>query len=706
MMKHDWMRWSATGLVAFAVACSDEGPAGPQGAPGPQGAVGPQGPQGAEGPQGPQGAQGPQGEAGADGLDGEDASSRWLFGPFFADNDQILTDPMLTGPGADSVSVVWYTEFPGDRHEVVYGDGLRQTVAATTRRMTQLFEDSGSQIAGRPLPEPAEGEAVVDRRVYRHEAQVTGLEADVRVPYFAVSVVNGVEFKSRVFTLQPLPSRDRPVKLLLTSDQQNRAMAPANFEKVVETVGKVDAVLFAGDLVDTPNRASEWFDRDNEGRPAFFPSLQGTFNQLFPGHAYRGGEILQHAPIFATIGNHESPGRFDRADSLGTMDNEPRPRWFAEWQWEQLGVVGQSEMGMSREEFIRARSFDHVTYYEMWNLPTNEVAGEDPENFYALRYGNVSLISMNVSRVWRNWNNGFTNDGRGKFAEPAGTVNDLDTWGFGDMFFADYGPGSEQRIWLGQQLDSSDFETADYSVVLTHQTMFGHGDNAVPVMANPEARITFTDGRAPIVTTFPTDGSTWAQIVEAAENQLIESVHYRYPRSDDLWMGVEAELLDEGVNLVVAGHSHVWSRTYVDTNDGSHRLNYLETSNVGNTFGPTVNFNNRVRWATQFYPDPDTNETRDPTFWDPADYARIGDPQGRPDVVPSRVPAVDVMRDIEGGPEGLPFISSNRVTVFSILDSGDGTVRSYAHDTQFPRSAAFEVDCFPLDVNATPNPCD
>jgi len=50
--------------------------------------------------------------------------------------------------------------------------------------------------------------------------------------------------------------------------------------------------------------------------------------------------------------------------------------------------------------------------------------------------------------------------------------------------------------------------------------------------------------------------------------------------------------------------------------------------------------------------------------------------------------------------------SSNRVTVFSILDSGEGTVRSYAHDTQCPRSPAFEVDCFPLDVNAAPNPCD
>jgi len=695
MTNRTMRRWLGAALVLWTQACSDEGPAGPRG------------PQGRRGPKGDKGDPGDPGDPGQPGADGRDATSEWLFGPFFADNDQILTDPILTGPGVGTVQVVWYSEIPEGEHEVVYGEGLRQRVAATTRRMTQLFEDESSQIFGRPAPTPAEGEAVVEREVYRHEATVTGLEADVRVPYFAVTRVDGVEFKSRVFTLQPLPSADEPVRLLLTSDQQNRAMSPANFEKVVETVGKVDAVLFAGDLVDTPNRASEWFDRDNEGRPAFYPSLQGRFHEFFPDHPYRGGEILQHAPIFATIGNHESPGRFDRSQSLGAMDNEPRPRWFAAWQWDELGPQGQNEMNMTREEFIRARSFDHVTYYEMWNLPTNDVQGADPENYYAIRYGNVSLVSMNVSRVWRSWNNGFTNAGRGKFSEPSETINDLDTWGFGDMFFGDYGPGSDQRIWLAEQLESEDFETADYQVVLTHQTMFAHGDNAVPVMADPEATITFTDGRTPVVTTFPTDGSTWNQIVEAAEDGLIESVRYQYRRSEDLWLGVEQELLDAGVDLVHAGHSHVWSRTFVDRNDGSHRLNYLETSNVGNTFGPTVNFNNRVTWARAFYPDPATNETRDPSFWDPADYPRKGDPHGRPDVAPSRVAdGIDVMRDIEGGEAGLPFISSNRITVFTVLDSGEGTVRSYAHDTAFPRSRAFEVDCFPLDVNASPNPCD
>ena len=50
-------------------------------------------------------------------------------------------------------------------------------------------------------------------------------------------------------------------------------MVAANLQKVVETIGKIDAVFFAGDLVNIPERASEWFDDKRGG--AFFPCLQG-----------------------------------------------------------------------------------------------------------------------------------------------------------------------------------------------------------------------------------------------------------------------------------------------------------------------------------------------------------------------------------------------------------------------------------------------
>ncbi|MGB3454769.1 MAG: hypothetical protein WBA35_00285, partial [Litorimonas sp.] len=376
------------------------------------------------------------------------------------------------------------------------------------------------------------------------------------------------------------------------------------------------------------------------------------------------------------------------------------------WKWDQLTEAERQATGLTQDEFVRRNSFDHVTYYEMWTLPENDVAGEDPENFYSLRYGNVSLTSMNVSRVWRNWNNGLTADNAnpGKFGEPIPTVNDLDTWGFGDMFFGDYSPGSAQRQWLGEQLGSDAFTNAPYRVVLTHQSMHGYGDNVIPVMADPEATITFTDGTPTLVTTFPAEDATWSTIVDAAERGAIERVRYDYEREDDLWLGVEDELLSAGVDLVVSGHSHVWSRTFVE--EGSERMNYLETSNVGNSFGPGAGPTNRVTWARNFFPDPDTNDTADNDFWDPADYPRVGDSQGRPDVLPSELlNSVDFMRMVEGATQDLPYLSSNNFTVFTILDSGEGTVKSYAHQFEFPNDTAKLVDCFALDATASPDPC-
>lgn len=692
------------GLSALAACSGDDGETGAQG------------PVGAQGPSGAQGPAGPAGEPGEDaGNDDEGGDSAALS---FDENSEIITAPMLTGPGEGEVFVVWYSTVAGEAHRVMFGANLDQTAEATSAVMSRLFEDSSSQVLGRSVAGSVEeGDVVSLQTIYRHEARVTGLTANERVPYYALSTIAGEEFTSEVYSLQPMPSADHPVKILVTSDQQNRAMSPANFQKVIETVGNLDAVFFAGDLVDNPNRASEWFYRDNESRPAFFPALQGKFHELFPEHPYSGGEILQHAPLFGAIGNHESPGRFDTAKSIGEQDGDPRPRWFAQWQWSQLSSEEQEATGLSEREYVRNNSFDHVTYYEMWNLPENSVEGEDPEGFYATRFGNIALVSMNVSRVWRPWDGGLPDkeDQRGKFSEPNETINDLDTWGFADMFFADYSEGSTQRTWLGQQLASEMVTSAPFQVVLTHQSMHGYGDNVVPVMANPEATITFTDGREPLVTTFPAEESVWEGIVAAAEAGVIEDVRYQYRREDDLWLGVEDELLAANVDLVVSGHSHVWSRTFVENENATQRLNYLETSNVGNTFGVCqrgcINGPAERNAPRLFFVETGTDADRDDEFWDlwdPADYALIGDPHGRPDVVPSDVAnGVDFMRDIEFAPAS-PFMSSENFTVFTIIDSGEGTVRSYAYDTNafLATGPATMVDCFPLDSTADVNPCD
>jgi len=116
-------------------------------------------------------------------------------------------------------------------------------------------------------------------------------------------------------------------------------MVPANLQKVVETVRSVDAVFFAGDLVNTPDRASEWFD-DNRGN-AFFPALQGRAHYRLNQTRYTGGALIQSAPLYSAIGNHEVMGRFSETQSLNDQFGDAFPQSVAEQQHQKQ--FGKSE---------------------------------------------------------------------------------------------------------------------------------------------------------------------------------------------------------------------------------------------------------------------------------------------------------------------------------------------------------------------------
>ena len=123
-----------------------------------------------------------------------------------------------------------------------------------------MLEDEGPEIPEAVANQLGEATAagVRERQVYRHVALAEGLKPGERIPYQVESVDDaGLRFRSDVFTLQPLPAAGQAVSILLTSDQQNQPMSAANYQKVAETVGQLDAILFAGDFVDHPNRASE-----------------------------------------------------------------------------------------------------------------------------------------------------------------------------------------------------------------------------------------------------------------------------------------------------------------------------------------------------------------------------------------------------------------------------------------------------------------
>lgn len=559
---------------------------------------------------------------------------------FMSTQPQLLTDPFLQYPTEDSVRVVWFTEFPGTRHTVEFGESLEQTAVAVTTQLSRTREDQQSRLANSSEDNPAYP-APTPRPIWRHEAVVRDLRPGQQLPYRVNSAqANGSVVQSGLFTLAPQPAPNTPLKILLTSDHQLKPMTAANLQKVVETVGGVDAVFLAGDLVNVPDRASEWFDDSRGG--AFFPCLQGRAQYELNGTVYRGGALIQSAPLFTAIGNHEVMGRFSTMVGLSQQFDDAIPRAIATQRYTEKAQILNPENDPSlRATWIEDNSFNVRTYEEIFTLPRSVPGGEQ---YYAVTFGDIRLVVLYVTHIWRVPNP--DNQKRGRYGEGQQNLDNPERWGYGQHIFEAIAPGSPQYTWLTEELNSREFQQAKYKIVMLHHPPHSLGDNVVPPYTDPIPRIT------------------------RSEEGRIQAIRYEYPRDADyIARDVVPRLESAGVHLVLYGHSHLWNR-FVSPS-GTH---YLETSNVGNTYGAYIG--DRQRPVPK--DDPENN------------YVATGDPNGLEAIVPTIAPLTD-----EKG-QTLPYVASNDITVFSILDTATGTVSSYRYDTRSPNADVVKFDAFTL----------
>lgn len=564
---------------------------------------------------------------------------------------ELLTDPFLQVPTATSVNVVWFTEFRGSQHGVLIGDGVAdlagttlaqavhkknlsdvRAIRADSTRLSRAAEDAASNLPQSEKPLPEQG--IVDRTVWRHEAVVTGLTPGEEVPYRVVSLRGQDLAASDTFTLQPAPAAGDGTKILLTSDHQAMVNTPANLELAAETIGDIGAVFVAGDLVNIPDRASEWFD-DTRGS-AFFPVLQGNGGRpSTSGTVYTGAPIIQNAPLFTAIGNHEVQGRRDGATSLGGSFNAPVPREVAEREYAAVAAeVNPTGDAAVKAAWIEDNSFSTRTYEEIFTLPTSASGGE---TYYATTFGDVRLISLYSTRIWRGTAANADPAARtsaSRYQEAAASLGDPLAQGYGEHIFEAIDASSAQYAWLQQELASDEFNDARYRVVILHEGPQGLGDNVMPQFADPQ------------------------RIEERDEAGTLVGVRYEYPAAqNELLYDLQPLLEGAGVDLVQNGHSHLWNR-FVSGNDVT---NWIETSNTGNSYGAYHPLSGRSR------PVP-------PAPWVTANYWAQGNPGGLEPIVPTENPFLSA----DGTPQ--PFVQSNNHAVFTVLDTASGEVTSYSAD--------------------------
>jgi len=547
-----------------------------------------------------------------------------------AEASSLLTEPFLQLPTQNSVRVVWFTEFPGEKNTVAYGENLKQTAEAKTIKLSHTREDQQSRV-GDQTKNKQVYQQPVERDIWRQEAEITGLTPGEEVKYQVTSKPeNGGDATSKVYSLTAAPQSGTPLKILLTSDHQLKPMTAVNLQKVKETVGDIDAVFMAGDLVNIPDRASEWFD-DNRGA-AFFPALQGRANYEIDKKGvktvYTGGTLIQNAPIFTALGNHEVMGRRGKSDSLGGEYNDPIPRAVAK------NLYGESS--------LKANSFNSDTYEEIFSLPESKPGGE---KYYATTFGDVRLVVLYATTIWRVPS--LEPDAKGKYREREADLNNPESWGYGQHLFEPIDKGSPQYNWLVEELNSPEFQQAKYKIVMFHHPVHSLGDNVIPAYTNP------------------------VQTIEKDDSGKITAVRYEYPLEEDYLIRDIMPLLEKNdVQLVFYGHSHIWNRFRSESG-----INFLESSNVGNTYGAYLG--DKKRNVPQGYKEK---------------YVEVGDPNGLEPIIPSIKP----LTGEDGKP--MPYITSNEITVFSILDTGKGTVDSYYFDTTKPEGNAVQFDEFKLEL--------
>ncbi|MCH9668857.1 MAG: metallophosphoesterase [Actinomycetia bacterium] len=580
---------------------------------------------------------------------------------------ELLTDPFLQLPERNSVEVAWFTEFAGDSHHVLVGGAvgamsetdLQEAVArngapgvevfaAESVQLSRVAEDSGSQLPAEA--KPAAG--IAARQVFRHHA-VVSVPGAGRLPYRVVSMRGGQLAGSGTFSLRGALEPGEPAVILLTSDLQLQVNTAANLELAARTItdelGRIDAVFLPGDLVNVPDRASDWFD-DQRGS-AFFPTLQGNGGrQAGDGKVYRGGEIIQNAPLYPAIGNHEVQGRIEGHSSLSRSYQNAVPRSVAEAEYPRVSdIVNPTADPAVKAQWIEDNSFSTTTYEEIFSLPRSDAGGE---RYYATTVGGVRLVALFATRAYRSEQadpDPAARSDTSRYQEARTVLADPLAQGHGEFVFEDLAVGSQQRDWLVEELNSVEFREAEHTVVLLHESSQSLGGNVMPPFADPD-RIEEVDDRGAVV-----------------------GIRYEYPAAENILLRDVLPIFeDAGVDLVYSGHNHLWNR-FVSSNG----VNYLEASNTGNSYGAFESLSAESR------PIP-------PAPWNADNYLAQGNPGGLDPVVPSIAP----LRDAAG--RELPFIAENDFVVFQALQTGTGRVTSWYVDMADSAAGAVRFDEFTL----------
>ena len=228
---------------------------------------------------------------------------------------KILAGPYLQNPTPTSIAIRWISD-NGGASIIQYGPDLKFTATGSNGA---LHAKLGS---------------------YFHEVTITGLLPNKKYAYR----VNPQGALSETYNFKTAPPAGTPISFLAISDAQMKPEVPMTVATIARLV-QPDLIIFSGDLIDEPDRVTDWYG----GERSFFDVFTGRDP---------GAPLLQNIPLFPSLGNHE------------------------------YGEKTRSASSLDETESLQ-------TYTALFNLPGNE-------RYYSHDYGNVHFIHLNIARQWTN----------------------------------------------------------------------------------------------------------------------------------------------------------------------------------------------------------------------------------------------------------------------------------------------------------------
>ncbi len=420
-----------------------------------------------------------------------------IFSSILPAQDKFRVFPYLQNPDNDAITIIWFSEenSPGLLSWWEKGTGTKNHVNSTPEPAEaleySLWEDT-TFFAGQAPSAP-----------FRHRVRIENLNPSSSYEY---KVTQGTETFSSSF--HTAPEGNAPVRFIVYGDSETEPESTGKFTTWVDPVNdsvriyltdqtlgyknnlevirsrEPDLVFIAGDLVETGGEQRDWDE--------FWRHNTGSSSEL---------SLAGKIPLMAALGNHE--------------------------YYEGSRLDGYNQPGSERA----VRKF--LTYFE--SPSNNSSVAEHEGRYYCLKYGPATFIVLDVCNNGPNKSNDDTNFYLlGENDQDGGKA-------------PDFGPGSEQYLWLEERLREAQLHSM-FTFLIFHHSPYSSGPHGYPP---GEAENTDKQSGYPV--------------------RLLTPLFMQY-----------------GVDAVISAHDEMWERSAImgterrpDNSERSHLIHFYDVGQGG-----------------------------------------------------------------------------------------------------------------------------